>query len=352
MRVLALTTDAFGGRGGIAQYNRDYLAAVAGEHEVEVVVRYAPDNSGALPPRLRQGRPRSGRIAYALAAAWRAWRCNPDLIFCGHLHLAPLAAILARCCGCRWVLQTHGIEAWDRPSRWRRCAAERADRILSVSRYTRARVLAWAALDPERVQVLPNTVGERFVPGDRSAARRKFGLAGEFVLLTVARLAAGERYKGHDRVIAALPHLAAAGHDVLYLVAGEGDDKARLQQFAFDTGVSERVRFLGAVAAAELPELYRAADLFAMPSTHEGFGIAFVEALACGTPALGLSVAGAKDIFNGQQNAACENECVALLVGLVAGQGGPSALANACEDGLARFRPPVFRSGALASVAA
>ena len=57
----------------------------------------------------------------------------------------------------------------------------------------------------------------------------------------------------------------------------------------------ERVRFVGAVSKDRLVELYRRADLFVMPSTGEGFGIAFVEAMACGTPALGLGVGGAKD---------------------------------------------------------
>jgi phosphatidylinositol alpha-1,6-mannosyltransferase len=63
------------------------------------------------------------------------------------------------------------------------------------------------------------------------------------------------------------------------------------------TGVSERVRLLGRVPAGELADLYRAADLFALPSTGDGFGIVFLEAMACGTPALGLAVGGAADAF-------------------------------------------------------
>ena len=81
----------------------------------------------------------------------------------------------------------------------------------------------------------------------------------------------------------------------IYVVIGEGDDRARLEMLAREAGVGERVRFLGAVGRQTLVEAYRMADLFVMPSTGEGFGIAFLEAMASGTPALGLAVAGARD---------------------------------------------------------
>ena len=135
-------------------------------------------------------------------------------MFCGHLYMAPLAALIARFKGAKLIVQTHGIEAWPRPSRLRRAALEAADLVLCVSRYTRAAVLGWAAIAPERVLVLPNTVGEAFTPGDGSALRAKLGLEGKRVLLTVGRMDSRERYKGHDRVIAAIPELVAQGHDV------------------------------------------------------------------------------------------------------------------------------------------
>src|SRR5262249_6203711 len=118
---------------------------------------------------------------------------------------------------------------------------------------------------------------------------------GKCVLLSVGRMDARERYKGHDRVIAAIARLVAEGHDVVYLVVGEGDDLPRLQALAVETGVADRVRFMGAARWETLIDAYRMADLFVMPSTGEGFGIAFLEAMASGTPALGLAVAGARD---------------------------------------------------------
>jgi phosphatidyl-myo-inositol dimannoside synthase len=295
--MLAFVTDAFGGRGGIAQYNRDFLGALAetgGVSSITVLPRQAPD-SLLLPERIEQTSARPGRIGYSVAALRTALLRPVDLVFCGHLFMAPLAALIARLKGAKLIVQSHGIEAWPRPSRAQRAALEAADLVLCVSRHTRSAVLSWAAIAPERVLVVPDTVREAFSPGDGSKQRAALTLEGKRVLLTVGRMDPRERYKGHDRVIAAISNLVAKGYDICYLVVGEGDDRARLEALARDAGVSERVRFLGRVGLQGLIEIYRAADLFVMPSTGEGFGVAFLEAMASGTPALGLGVAGDRD---------------------------------------------------------
>ena len=297
LNVLALLTDAFGGRGGIAQYNRDFLSAlVQGGDAVSVVVvpRMTPDV--AVPPAgIVQVPPHLGRLAYAWKSLRIAFGQHFDVVLCGHLFMAPLALLIARLRGARLVVQTHGIEAWPRPTRRRRTAAEAADLILCVSRYTRARILDWAAITPERVMVVPNTVSEIFKPGDSSALRAAWGLQDKCVLLSVGRMVAHERYKGQDRTIAAIPKLVSAGLDVIYVVLGEGNDLPRLENMAREVGVADRVRFIGATGLETLVAAYRMADLFVMPSTGEGFGITFLEAMACGTPTLGLNVAGARD---------------------------------------------------------
>ncbi|MGA2953444.1 MAG: glycosyltransferase family 4 protein [Caulobacteraceae bacterium] len=300
MRVLALVSEAFGGYGGIAQYNRDLftaMSAFAAKPVVDVLPRYARERAGPLPDRVRQYAAVGDRQLLALTALALAERRRPDVVFSGHLHLSPLAAWIARRHHAPLVQQAHGVEVWSRPGEVRRRSVEAAELVLCVSRDTRARVLSWADLPPERVRVAPNTVSDRFAPGSRSEARAHLGLAGQKVILSVSRLDAGQRHKGQERIIGLLPALVARGLDVLYLIAGEGDDAARLAALATATGVSERVRLLGRVPAGELADLYRAADLFALPSTGDGFGIVFLEAMACGTPALGLAVGGAADAF-------------------------------------------------------
>jgi phosphatidylinositol alpha-1,6-mannosyltransferase len=159
-----------------------------------------------------------------------------------------------------------------------------------------------------------------------------------------------ERYKGHDRVIDALPALVAQGHDVIYVVVGEGNDRLHLERLARETGVGERVLFIGALGSHRLIEAYRMADLFVMPSTGEGFGIAFLEAMASGTSALGLAVAGAQDaLADGELGAAVveSNFVAAISQALESGKPNPHALAKAVRKRFGRER---FVEGAQAAL--
>jgi phosphatidyl-myo-inositol dimannoside synthase len=345
--VLTLVTDAFGGYGGIAQYNRDFLTALAAGgalSSITVLPRHAPERIAA-PAAIIQMPPRLGRAAYSVTALLTALRRRVDVVFCGHLYMAPLAWLIARLKGAKLVLQMHGIEVWPHPSHLQRAAVEGADLVLCVSRHTRACVVGWAAIAPERVVVVPNTVGGGFTPGDGRELRAALGIETKCVLLTVGRMDSRDRYKGHDRVIAAIPDLVRRGHDVIYLIIGEGDDRARLGELARETAVADRVRFLGAVGAQWLAEAYRMADLFLMPSTGEGFGIAFLEAMASGTPALGLAVGGTPDaLADGELGTvvAEEDDLPAAIARLLAlPKPDPEALSQAVR---VRFGPAAFRA--------
>jgi len=350
--MLALVTDAYGGRGGIAQYNRDFLGALAESgllSSITVLPRQTIDHPD--PPRgIQQLRAQPGRFWYSLAALRMAVARSIDVVFCGHLFMAPLAALIALMKNAKLIVQTHGIEAWPCPSKLQRAALERADLVLSVSRYTRGAVLAWAAIPPERVLVLPDTLRETFTPGDGSKQRASLGLEGKRVLLTVGRMVASERYKGHDRVMAAIPELVKKGHDISYLIVGKGDDRSRLEARASELGLSDRVTFLGPVDSQTLLETYRAADLFVMPSTGEGFGVSFLEAMASGIPALGLDVAGARDALGEGElgTAVSENDLVSAIGRLLAQpRPDPAVLAGAVR---ARFGPQRMKDSAYSAV--
>lgn len=298
IRILALVGDAYGARGGIARYNRDLFGALAaGGAEILVLPRLGDAEADALPAGVRQRPAIFGRLGFSLAALWQAWRFRPvDVVFCGHVFMAPLAVVVARLVGARYWLQAHGTDIWnDRRDHVRR-AIEAADLLTTVSRGTRRRLLGWVDLAPERVRVLPNTVDERFAPGAADEALRQRLAPGPGpILLTVGRLAASERYKGHELVFAALPALRARFPDLVHLVAGEGDDRARLEARARELAGDGAVKFLGFVSDADLPGLYRLADLFVMPSSEEGFGIVYLEAAACGLRVIGGAGGGSSD---------------------------------------------------------
>ena len=297
LRFLALLTEGFGGRGGIARYNCDVLQALSdgGGLELAEVLTRSSGDAAHLPARVHQCRARQTRTAYALEAVWSAVRRRYDVVFCGHLFMSPLAAVVAWLADARLVVQVHGIEAWTSPSPLIRLSLKRADLVLCVSRDTRRRVLDWATLPPERVAVLGNTVRAQFWPGDPAQARAQLGLGAGPLILSVSRLMAGERYKGQDKVILALPELIARRPGLTYVIVGDGDDTPRLKALACAHGLSDRVVFAGEVEDERLVLLYQAADLFVLPSTGEGFGIVFLEAMACGVPALGVAVGGAPD---------------------------------------------------------
>ena len=356
MKVLGLITDAFGGRGGIAAVARDMAWALDACDKVEAVrflPRFANADLGGLPVKAQQFKARAGILDFTIAAIWRALLWQPTIIYCNHLNLTPVAAAAAWLTRSTLVAHLHGIEIWKAPTAMQRCALEAADLLLCVSRDTRAKLLTFCDIAPERAVVLNNTFGSEYFPGDKKTARAKFGLSSESALLTVGRMATRERYKGHDQLLEALPDLLVDHPNLVYLVAGDGDDRLRLEAKARELGVDSHVRFLGHVDHADLPDLYRAADLYSMPSTGEGFGVAFVEAMACGTPALGLAVGGAVDAFaDGELGIVADKDRLsvslqhgidapccdrALLASAVDGRFGRSVFAGRINDVLERL---------------
>jgi glycosyltransferase involved in cell wall biosynthesis len=226
-----------------------------------------------------------------------AWREKPALIIATHVNFAPVALLARLLTGCPYVVVAHGIDVHPGLSRLRTLALRRADAVWAVSRWTRERVLA-CGRSPAAVTIIGNSVdSERFEPGEPDPAlRRRYGLAADDrILLTVARLDGAEQYKGYDTVLRALPALRQQFAAVRYLIVGTGSDRARVERLAAELGVAAQVTFCGFVADAELADHFRLADVFVMPSKGEGFGIVFLEAMACGTPVIGGDQDGSRD---------------------------------------------------------
>lgn len=239
--------------------------------------------------------------AFAGTALVAAVRYRPDRIISTHLNFGPAARIASRLTGAPFTLVAHGIDVHGRLPRATLAALRAAGRIVAVSAWTRQRVIDLGGIAAAGVAVLANTVDDRrFCVGEKPAGLAgRYGIgADEKVILGVARLDASERYKGYDRTIEALAQVRAACGPVRFLLVGNGDDRARIAALSRDHGVEHAVTFAGFVRDEELAGHYRLADVFAMPSTGEGFGIVFLEAMACGTPVLGGNLDGSVDALD------------------------------------------------------
>jgi glycosyltransferase involved in cell wall biosynthesis len=153
-------------------------------------------------------------------------------------------------------------------------------------------------LDPNKIVILPNTFdANRFQIAPKPAyLLEKYGLKPEQpVILTVARLAEVERYKGYDQVIQGLPQIRQQIPDVHYVIVGKGNDQARINELITQLGLQDCVTLAGFIPDEQLCDYYNLCDVFAMPSKREGFGIVYLEALACGKPVLGGNQDGAMD---------------------------------------------------------
>lgn len=258
-----------------------------------------------------------GLLLWSRRAAGLAREHRARFVYCGNLKPAGYPA--------RWVYERtrtpycvflYGADLLSEQHKYHRSGLKRrsarailggAAVLVAISQWTRdlaLSVLGELGLDGhgQRLRVVHlGTDPDHFRPGvDSTGVRERFGLgeAGTRWLLTVARL---EPHKGVDTVITALPAICARAPEVRYAVAGSGAERERLEKLAHKTGVADRVRFLGHVSERDLPALYNGATVYVGASRRaerigaEGFGIALVEASACGLPVVAGDSGGIPD---------------------------------------------------------
>lgn len=300
MNILALVTGAFGSSGGIAQANRDLITALSTSDNIESIViipRLTKNNEVTLPKNVKQKKSAFNIYLYSFFVVCVLIKEGPfDRIFCGHFSMSPLVFLISIISGTPYWIHMHGIESWEKPSKILRHVAENASLITTVSRFTRFMILKWSNIIPGKIKIIPNTVEEKFKPGPKPEyLLDRFDIKNKKIILTVGRLSRDEKYKGHDRIIKNIPLLLKNHPALVYVIAGTGDDRNRLEELSKTMRVEKAVKFIGYIEDDEIVDLYRMADIFAMPSTGEGFGIVFLEAMACGTPAIGLNQDGSSD---------------------------------------------------------
>jgi teichuronic acid biosynthesis glycosyltransferase TuaC len=204
------------------------------------------------------------------------------------------------------------------PRRLMLAAAARAAGLVTVCQALKDRLVE-LGIDEHRVRVLRNGVDlDLFNPRHRADARERLGLT-QPTLLSVGHLIERKR---HDLAIRALARL----RQCRLLIVGEGPLRHCLETMARDTGVADRVSFLGQVRQERLPAIYGAADILVLSSSREGWANVLLEAMACGTPVVASNVWGNREVVRSP------------AAGILVEQGNAEGIAEACA--LLLSRPP------------
>ncbi|HXD16466.1 MAG TPA: glycosyltransferase family 4 protein [Vicinamibacterales bacterium] len=251
---------------------------------------------------------RGGRIRFASLAVRDGLAPATDtLVVVMHLHLLPVALPLIWR-GAQLLPILMGIEAWTALRPLERAALGRAWKVVAISTHTAVR---FRAANPS-FAAMPVAVCRPGTPPATEPAAERF--AGPYALI-VGRMSARERYKGHDMLIDAWPLVREAVPAARLVVAGDGDDAPRLRAKA-----GEGIDFAGRVDEPRLAALYRDATLFVMPSTDEGFGLVYLEAMRAATPCIAARGAAEEIITDGRDgvivDAGDRDALVAALVQL------------------------------------
>ena len=239
----------------------------------------------ALPLRLwryRRAAQRAGADATLVDAHFALYALGP-VVF-GRLRGLPLVVHFQG----PWAAESESDES--RRS-WRTAAQHlveetvyrRAREVIVLSGPFKRALVEGYGIAPWRISVVPPGVDlDRFRPGSRDAARARLGLPADArVAVAVRRLVPR---MGIDVLIKAWQEVAASDPDAILVVAGDGPERAGLEQLARSRDLTGSVRFLGRVSEPDLVACYQAADVSVVPSLElEGFGLVVLEALACGT---------------------------------------------------------------------
>lgn len=174
-----------------------------------------------------------------------------------------------------------------------------ADRVLVVSQEIKETIQQRFGLEQSKILLLKNGIafeGNLLGPVDLT---KEFPVSeSKFKLIAVGRLVS---LKNFDLLIRAVKEVVNQGlNDLLVLIAGEGEERIRLEQVIQDLGIGDCVKLLG--LRHDVLGLMKACDLFVIPSRYEGLSLAMIEAMACGLPTIASDVRGLSDYIRNEQN--------------------------------------------------
>jgi glycosyltransferase involved in cell wall biosynthesis len=247
----------------------------------------------------------------------------PKYVVVGYVTLAPVA-LLQKKLGLidGYIVILHGIEAWESLRPWEEWALQEADAVVCTTQFTAEKTVQLHGVDPEQIDILPLAVEPARFDGDPEDGCSVEDSTEKLNLLTVSRLNPEHSYKGVDytlKAISVLLEKGIASDGILYHVIGDGADRKRLESLADELGLQSQVNFLGYVSDERLDQAFNEADVFVMPSSGEGFGLVYVEAMCFGVPCIASPEGGAQYVVRDEET------------GLMAQAGEPESIADAIE---------------------
>lgn len=259
-------------------------------------------------------------ILAAMGSARAARGSGSHFVLAGHPHLAPIAVWMQKMLPrTHAVVIAHGVEVWQPLPVLRRTAIRQAHVVAGPSSDTIQKLVDAQAVHANRAHLLPWPLNPDFLSlANTSNLPLPSGFPAGKVILTTARAAASEQYKGTDDLILSVAQLRSEFPDLHLVAIGGGDDLPRLQKLANESGSANSVRFLQRLSREELAACYARADVFAMPSVGEGFGLVFLEAMAFGKPVVAAACGGVLDLIRDGSNGLLvpQRDLVALVSAL------------------------------------
>jgi len=313
-KILLFTLQSFSTTGGIQKMTRTLAhslnhIAVNDKWDFDMYSAYDTNQDlmpQYLPPEKFRGF-NANRSSFVIQAIKKG--INADVVILTHINLALVGLIIKKINPKTKVwLIAHGIEVWRPLSFFQNAFLKHCDKVVSVSNFTKQQMMSRHDISEDKCAILNNAVDPfmqlptTFVKPQHLLDR--YNLTPDNpVIYTLTRLANSEQYKGHDQVIKLISRLKVKYPGIKYVLSGQYDvnEEIRLKNMIARYGIEDDVILTGFIAEKDIPDYFLLADIFVLPSKKEGFGIVFIEALACGLPVICGNADGSIDaIRNGE----------------------------------------------------
>ena len=312
--ILFLTLKIFSATGGIEKVCRivgKVLNEIAINHSSKLVIFSMHDTeekceNGYFPQNLYKSFS-GNKLSFGIQSLIEGFKS--EVLILSHVNLLLFGYIIKLLFPSKKLfLFAHGIEVWEKFSTRKMKWLRKCDAIICVSSFTKEKMISLHGIEERKCAVVNNCLDPLLQPAKLET--KSENLLGKYkisrdstVLLTLSRLSSHDRPKGYDKVLKAVSELKIQFPSLVYMIAGKYDaaEKLWLDKMIAAKDLQSSVVFTGYVADEELADHFRLADMYVMPSTKEGFGIIFIEAMYYGLPVIAGNKDGSTDaLANGK----------------------------------------------------